>query len=25
LVAEIRAHAGQVWFDLKSMHLKMVP
>ena len=25
LVAEIRAHAGEVWFDLKSMHLKMVP
>ena len=25
LVAEVRAHAGEVWFDLKSMHLKMVP
>ncbi|MEY4324429.1 MAG: hypothetical protein RIS24_600 [Verrucomicrobiota bacterium] len=25
LVAEIRAHAGETWFDLKSMQLKMVP
>jgi hypothetical protein len=25
LVAEIRAHSGEAWFDLKSMHLKMVP
>ncbi len=25
LVAEIRAHAGEAWFDLKSMHLRMVP
>jgi spore coat protein H len=25
MVAEIRAHAGEAWFDLKSLQLKMVP
>ena len=25
LVTEIRAHAGEAWFDLKSMQLKKLP